>query len=500
MKLIARLNLISAIFTSLSPPPPKKGFKGNMSIDDLPNEILDKIFKYLTCDNPSVAEQIWGLAGLSRASRRLHILAESHLYSSFDELNKRTLLKYLRTVLERPQLASNVNNYNGWHKSWTYTKYSVTLYFSWRSVEKSFIENVIQGIVTDRQEAQDWLDAIGEGSWDATTALALAHLPRLQRLHLAIVGVYRSLRPYEVDTRVGNYYWTRETLMRAAQLQRDGISSPLALQHLTTVTVIPNQEKNRELSMSQLLPFLKLKSMRKLVARGWDLVSWDVEANIELTIVEMELLNFNIQKSQITPFFACFPALEKLSYENYTPMGCREHRPLVMNSLSRALIKVGPPLKELCIADRSAGPFCYAFGDPSLIQSFSPFKYLEVIDMPAFDRCLRALWPVAPGAWSPDLTPLVELLPSSIKQLTLRDASEETILHVMGLLCQRACVPDLKVIKIVWAARFGEDETGEEEPLLKEEASRHGIVITIQDLYGRETFDPDMADVEYYPD
>jgi hypothetical protein len=214
----------------------------------------------------------------------------------------------------------------------------------------------------------------------------------------------------------------------------------------------------------------------------------------------MELLNFNIEKSQLVPFFSCFPILEKLIYENYTPVDCSVHRPLVMNSVSRALIKVEPPLKELCIADRSGDPFCYAFGDSSLIQSFSPFKYLEVIDVSAFDQCLRALWPVAPGAWSPTLAPLVELLPSSIKQLTLRDASKETILHVMGLLRQRACVHNLKAIKIVWVERFGEDETGEEGLLLKEEASRQGIVISIQDLYGRETFDPDMADVDYYPD
>ena len=239
-----------------------------MSISDLPNEILHKILNYLTNCNPSISEQLCTLERLSRSSRRLHNFIKPVLYSSFEEINKRNLLLYLRTVIEQPRITTNVKQYKGWQQPWTFTTYTVTLFFSWRIVKKTVVQNAIEGIVSDKQEARNWLEVIGEGSWDATTAIALAHLPRLQHLRLAIISDHKSYTGSQVDYQGENYQWVKETLKRAPQLQHQGISTPLALEHLTAVTLIPSQEKNRDLSMSQLLSFLKLKSMRKLVARG----------------------------------------------------------------------------------------------------------------------------------------------------------------------------------------------------------------------------------------
>lgn len=328
-----------------------------MSINDLPNEILYKILNYVTNCNPSISEQLRELASLSRSSRRLHNFVEPVLYGSFEEINKRGLLLYLRTVLEQAQLATNVKQYKGWQQPWTFTTYTVTLFFSWRTVKKTIVQNAIESIVSDKQEARNWLEAIGEGSWDATTALALAHLPRLQHLHLAIIGCHNYYTGCQVDYQGENYHWIKETLMRAAQLQHQGILAPLALEHQTAVTLIPSQEKNRDIAMSQLLPFLNLKSMRKLVARGWDLVRWEVEANINLTIVDMELQKFNIAESLVDRFFACFPALEKLHYEHCYSKDFSQPRPVAMNSLSRALILAGPPFKELSTTDGCESPF-----------------------------------------------------------------------------------------------------------------------------------------------
>jgi hypothetical protein len=215
----------------------------------------------------------------------------------------------------------------------------------WLECAENFLRSILQGIASDDREAQDWVEAIEEGSWDATTALALAHLPNLQHLHLAIIGIHRRISTFQVDHQVGNYYWVRETLMRAAQLQHQGISSPLSLEHMTTLTPVPNREGSRELSASQLLPLLKLKSMRKLVARGWDL-RWGIIDRVDTTIIELELLNFNLKEAFFTPFFECFPALEKLHYEHLHE-GDISPSQLIMMSLAHTLIQLRPPLREL---------------------------------------------------------------------------------------------------------------------------------------------------------
>jgi hypothetical protein len=328
-----------------------------MSINDLPNEILYKILNDVSNNNPSKSEQLRERASLSRSSRRLHKFVEPVLYGSLEEINKRSLLLYLRTILEEPQLATNVRQYKGCQQTWTFTTYTVTLFFSWRTVKKTVVHNAIESIVSDKKEARNWLEAIGEGSWDATTALALAQLPRLQHLHLAIIGEHNHYTGCQGAYQGETYHWIKETLMRAAQLQQQGISTPLALEHLTAVTLIPSQEKNRNLSMSQLLPFLKLKSMRKLVARGWDLLRWEVEVDTNFTIVDMELQRFNVAESLVERFFAWFPVLVKLHCEHCYSKAFSQALPVVVGSLSRALIRAGAPLKELSTTEGCASPF-----------------------------------------------------------------------------------------------------------------------------------------------
>ena len=265
-------------------------------------------------------------------------------------------------------------------------------------MKKTVVQNAIESIVSDKQEARNWLEAIGEGSWDATTALALSHLPRLQHLHLVIIGEHNHYTGCQGAYQGETYHWIKETLMRAAQLQQQGISTPLALEHLTAVTLIPSQEKNRNLSMSQLLPFLKLKSMRKLVARGWDLLRWEVEVDTNFTIVDMELQRFNVAESLVERFFACFPVLEKLHCEYCYSKAFNQPGPVVLNSLSCALI------------------------------------------LP------RAL----PGAEIHYLVPGVDLLPRFIRHLNMRDAAKATLWHIMNLLSRKVCVSDPRIVKIVF--------------------------------------------------
>lgn len=97
--------------------------------------------------------------------------------------------------------------------------------------------------------------------------------------------------------------------------------------------------------------------MRKLVARGWDLVRGEVEADINFTIVDMELQRFNIAECLIERFFAYFPALEKLQCEHCDLKDFSQQLLVVVISLSCALILAGPPLKELSTTGGCASPF-----------------------------------------------------------------------------------------------------------------------------------------------
>lgn len=450
-----------------------------MSINELPYEVLHKIFKCIANDDDDFQDPAWSLASISRTSRHLHYPAKSVLYSSFEEYNRRTLLKYLGTILACPRYAANVKQYKGRHKPWTSTKYSASLYFSVRNTHKFFMEKIVREIASNEQEAQDWFHAIVEGSWDATTALTLAQLPYLQHLHLAILGDHNPANLYQADR---SYYWIRETLMRAAQVQYQGISNPLTLEHLSTITLVPSRESSRELSMAQLLPLLKMKSLRKLVARGWDLHWRRAVEKFATSIVELEILNFGLEATYFIAFFEYFPALERLHYEHAALEDCVPHQLTVM-SLAHTLIQLDPPLKELCIENGSGcdrqddHSFVNIIG-MSVIQSFSRFENLEIVDMLAYDKWIHPVGFI--DVWKCTLAPLVDLLPSSITRLSLRGASSLTIEHAMGLLQQRDRVPRLEVLTIDFTWSFPLDEVIEDLGLLKDLGSRRGIEISIQ--------------------
>ena len=336
------------------------------------------------------------------------------LYSSLEEVTRKFLFQCLQTVLETPRLASQIKMYTGWHKPWTWIKASATLHFSIRADFKTLIQSGIESCASDEQEAHDWYEAIVDGSWDAATALLLAYLPSLQHLHLKICGVHESYPGpyyYRVQDKQEDYYWIHEIVMQAAQLQLQRIISPQALEHLTSLTIVPNKATNRELSMSKLMPFLKLRSVKTIVLNGWDLTSWDTDLDVELNVVEMELLNFNIMLGFTSLFRTCFPRLEILSY-NHLDVTKYSSQPQP-NAFIRTLKQVHPPLRELRMTDWSiAEPF--SAPDPAHIESLSTFPGLEIIEIMSFERWVNWL----PESESVHFS-MAERLPDSVKELTL---------------------------------------------------------------------------------
>lgn len=276
--------------------------------------------------------------------------------------------------------------------------------------------------------------------------------------------------------------------MRAAQFQLQGISSPLSLEHLTTLTLASNEQAEQDLWVSQLLPFLKLRSLRKLVAIGWWLWGPLVETNVRLGIVDMELVDFHMDRHDlIYPFFSCFPALEKLRYERFG----QERRPVWMTSVADAITRASPRLKEVHITDSNSHEIPLHLADPATPVSFSQSKSLAILDSHAFyhwlDFCSH---PVE----------LVALLPSSLTHLTLRSSSDKTIEHVLRLLEMRESVPHLKVITIVLGMWLYKSKTDKNLLLLQQKGLRYGVEIIIEGtVYPGQILAITGADVEYNP-
>lgn len=147
----------------------------------------------------------------------------------------------------------------------------------------------------------------------------------------------------------------------------------------------------------------------------------------------------------------------------------------MVNSLARGLSQARPPLKKLYITDGSAIPFSHPSGD-AMIESFSEFNGLEMIDAVAFDQWIHSY-----AIEKPNLVPLVDLLPSSIKQLTLRHGSRATIQHMRGLLKGRDSVPGLKVLRIVFDEFFKMGEVEGELAMLREEGEKCGVEILVEE-------------------
>ncbi len=83
------------------------------------------------------------------------------------------------------------------------------------------------------------------------------------------------------------------------------------------------------------------------------------------------------------------------------------------------------------------------------------------MDVLSFDQSVHAQRALSTGAEIHDLVRLVDLLPRSIRLLTLRDASKAIIWHVMNLLSHKACFPEFMILKVVSAQPLEEGEYAE---------------------------------------
>jgi F-box-like len=467
-----------------------------MSFNDVPNEVLNDIFAHL---EKGCYSQKTDLASLSRTSHRFHTHIEPLLYSSLDDKKQGSLFKYLRTLLECPDLGKHVKFYQGYQTtpirpvniggfqtvySGRYEIVNIADLTPLLGDTLKVVRKVVDFITfpAEEKDGDRWYEDILAGSWHAVTALVLSLLPNLQSLHLGIMGDRHW--PQTTNNLIDPpYYWLKRPLMRAAKLQKEQISSPLAFGQLTTFSIA--RQKGVDLAnihQAQLMQLLRLNSFRKFVANDWCIMFWNTSAKIRLPIVEMELINCTLDFEYLFEddvFFRWFPHLGIFRYQHLD--NSKQFHPQMITLLIRSLSRLQLPLRELYLGDTNDWDIVRKIDDDVLIyasnevevESFAALENLEVLDTTAFDQWIRFNRNNTP------LPPLAAMLPRSIKQLTLRHASWATISYVRGLVEKRQAVPELHTLRISPGQHPSLGELRAELASLKEECQRCGINIVI---------------------
>jgi len=143
--------------------------------------------------------------------------------------------------------------------------------------------------------------------WDPILALLLLSLPKIESF--AMYGLIRNnwkLRPQFLSS----------ILKRAADLQRESIQSPLALNNLESYSISGPRNSS---GIPEICGFQKLNSIRKIRIRGiirffrdhaWMLV--------ESRAVELELVSIRLGFANMVDLVRCFPRLERFTWEHHT--------------------------------------------------------------------------------------------------------------------------------------------------------------------------------------
>jgi hypothetical protein len=467
-----------------------------MLSNDLPNEVLNDIFAHV--EKGSYGQKT-DLASLSRTSRRFRTLIEPLLYSSLDDKKQGSLFKFLRTLLKRPDLGKHVKFYKGCQTtpinpiplggletvcSGRYEISNGTDLTPLLGDTLKAVRKVVDFITfpAEEKDGDRWHEDIMAGSWHAVTTLVLSLLPNLQSLHLGIIGDRSWPQPRNnlIDP---PYYWLKRTLMRAAKLQQEHISSPLAFEKLTTISISrQNGVDLANIHQAQLMQLLRLNSLRRFVTHDWYIMFWNTGEKIRLPIVDMELINCILDFEYLLDddvFFRWFPHLERLRFQHLD--NSKQFHPQMITLLVQSLSRMQLPLRELYLGDTNNWDIVRQIDDDVLIdasnevevESFAALENLEVLDTTAFDQWIRF------NRNNTQLAPLAAMLPRSIKHLTLRYASWATISYVRGLIEKRHAVPKLHTVRISPGQHLDLGELSAELASLIEDGQRSGINIVI---------------------
>ncbi|KAF8865542.1 hypothetical protein BDZ45DRAFT_796376 [Acephala macrosclerotiorum] len=447
-----------------------------MSLEKLPNEILVMIAH--ECEGHS--HRMRDILSLSFCSHKLNAAAESTLYSSVKMYSTKGLLQLLRSIMTRPKLAQYVTRFEATDDE---NDMENDLLFRGNLNHKasSILHQAISSIDTeDLSGNKNWFQDLYTGRrWDCAVAAILILLPRVDQLSLLMNEHPASIE----DPFQGNYKYINKVL-RHASAQRESQHPIRILEHLETVVMNPADFKMAHVTtLCRFAPRIVIKDRIWLpsLTKPLEFPSLSVQLRIESV--------WNIDSFK--KFVGLFPSLEEFVYQPGPGYSRNIPQYYSMNALVRSLVKTKTSLKRLSIL-----PARYSYYNSisdSSVETLASFEHMVFLEVVAFDlwvHCEELSIEDLASAFEnsgdgpilhPSVTPLTDLLPKSIEHLTLREATNNTLLHVQGLL-ETKCrnVPKLRFIRIVLDPTADFDDVLMDVAFLEELALECGVTLVAE--------------------
>ncbi|MCJ1246479.1 hypothetical protein MMC30_003687 [Trapelia coarctata] len=424
-------------------------------LEDLANEILIQIIQFIDTevhhhDSLGHARGSAAVLNLALCSSHFHRLAEPVLYTHVDIRDDALyntlpdLVFFLCRILDRPDLARRVRFLYGAASGSPVADESMDM-SGLRETDRTLIRTAVRAASDSERTAQQWMEAIEWGTWDAIMALLLSVVPNIEELQLERWSNTNEVYPFII-----------RFFERAANLQETALlASPFSLRSLRRIS-LSYWDTEGGFSFENTLRFLRLKSV---TAFHGNMVSEDLRGASTpppyiahpstFTARELKLTSSVLHHESMIPIFRSFPALERLHYEfGGACVGYADFEPPRMMA---ALEHLKHCLKEITILCSDG---CVSTElDAYPIGSFASFEKLTSIDILATGMLGDEHEGTCDGF--PGSQELVDAVPPSLESLSLRDCNGVSapclVSQVSQLVLQKATrTPALKFLNLGW--------------------------------------------------
>ncbi|KFY32815.1 hypothetical protein V495_08704 [Pseudogymnoascus sp. VKM F-4514 (FW-929)] len=436
---------------------------GSVTINDLPDELIISIARFITLDTnaaardmPEICANNLTLLSLALCSHRFHGLVEPVLHERFHDGGggmDEHVEKFLLRILERPDLARSLR-FIQWQKILSYSL-DVNLFGveGWKVARDRIME-----LYESPTERDAWDENVEEVGLEAIVALLFVLAPNLEEIVLHACEPIGSGPPV--------LKWMSAQIRRL-QLQKQ-VDNPAALWKLRSVNVnmwYTNGEDPSHLMQLMTIPSVEIfwvsSTLNESVLRDLLLSNNLVLGNIK----ELSLTCSRVSPDIFRQFLCRFPNLKRLYCDLGEPSALESYPPDLMfvpNFLE-------PQLEDLHISDRAT-----LLKKGILIQrklkSLASFTNL---------RTLRTSWAqlvgqtdivgdVADALFGQDIPEtsrqITDVIPTSLERLHLVGHCKSAPAVIFELLGQKHRFPRLKYLDLGWQRNFYLDKLIPEDP------------------------------------
>jgi len=277
-----------------------------MSIIVLSNELLNRIIGFVAQDAADTKDSshyiYWPrLHQIPLVSHRFLAIATPIIRQTFIESKGDSMELFIRALLrkEPPVLGTSIKRFTSMR---CYNELDNPMQ-TWTGADFGLAETVLRDVSSDEM-ATSWMDALRDGNVNALAGLALFLLPNLEELTF---NEYSNNLGDERNTYVSH------ALNKASISQNEGqLNGVFSLAKLREVAISYADTENG-LYLSTLVPFLKLKSVKRLSAHAVADESFEAGGK-KFYAEELELNLTSIEGSCLVSFLGCFPTLKRFKY------------------------------------------------------------------------------------------------------------------------------------------------------------------------------------------